>query len=83
MTSPWGGREGQCAHTETRKDRTSRAHDDDGRATEDESDERVIQELNYESEWEDTTILQGNYALPASIGTTSPLEPASALSSSK
>ena len=53
MTSPLDGREGHV-HTMGRKDRTLRAHDNDGRATEDESDEWVMQELNYESQWEDT-----------------------------
>src|SRR5258706_2509283 len=42
-----------------RKDRTLWAHDNDGRATEDKSDEWVMQDLNYDSQWEDTKDTRG------------------------
>ena len=35
-----------------------RAHDNDERTTEDESEEWMMQEVSYESQWEDTTILR-------------------------
>ena len=81
--SSFGRKGGTIVHTMGRE-RTGllRAHGNDGRTTEDESDEWMMQEVSYESQWEDTTIIWKIRGI-THYRTTSPLEPASASSSSR